>query len=43
MPQKYAYKDLHKLLLQCEMFWISKLKTLMSNGLNQEVDYGVFL
>lgn len=35
--------DLHKLLLQQEMFWIFRLKTLVPKGLNVEIDYSEFL
>lgn len=41
--QPCEHKDLYRLLLQQETFWISKLNTVMPNGLNLEVDYSVFL
>lgn len=39
----HIHRDLYKCLLQRETFWVSKLNTMMPNGLNQEVDYGIFL
>lgn len=37
------HKDLYWVLLQCESFWIFKLKSLIPRGLNQEIDFSVFL
>lgn len=34
--------DLHRFLFQCDMYWIFRLKTLVPNGLNTEIDYSVF-
>lgn len=33
----------HRRLLQREFFWITRLKTLTPLGLNQEVDYSMFI
>lgn len=41
--RKYGHKDLHKILLQREIFWISRLNTLTPNDLNLSIDYSVFL
>lgn len=35
--------DLHKLLLQREMFWIFQLHTIAPRGLNVGIHYAVFL
>lgn len=37
------HSDLNKRLLQRELFWIMRLKTLTPGGLNQDVDYNVVL
>lgn len=37
------HKDLLRILLQRETYWIFKLKSLAPGGLNQEMDYSVFL
>lgn len=40
---KDEHSDLCKRLLQREIFWITRLKTLNPLGLNQGIDYSVFL
>lgn len=37
------HRDLYRYLLQCETYWILKLNILFPNGLNQEIDYSIFL
>lgn len=41
--RRYRYEDMYKILLQREVYWILRLNTLFPSGLNQSIDYSVFL